>query len=241
MVLLICFFAFTICTSNLRSILNSARQTQEEIVNEGCKLKAGVSNTKKKKKSVNRPFEVKTAKSWTIAAFRKNLQADVVNDIGQNGSPRPTLRKQNHMCRLIHKVLTLGPERICILLGKCFPLGSVSATAYRCFDRAERAWLFPPRHEWKSMLKVFLQPSYERDLQLILRCTLQTTISCTGRGLILMLFSAASQALVQIVLHTFVKLATLQRQMSWQQRSEHSTAQESINNVKRFISMFLKL
>lgn len=50
--------------------------------------------------------------------------------------PDPPLRKQYHMCELIYEVLTLGPERISILLGKCFPLGSVSATAYRCFSRA---------------------------------------------------------------------------------------------------------
>lgn len=65
----------------------------------------------------------------------------------RNGSPRPNLRKQYHMCKLIYEVLTLGPERISILLGRCFPLGSVSATAYRCFSHAENARLFPPRHE----------------------------------------------------------------------------------------------
>lgn len=57
------------------------------------------------------------------------------------------LKKQYHMYRLIYKVLTPGPERISILLGKCFPLGSVSATAYRCFSHAQNARLFPLRHE----------------------------------------------------------------------------------------------
>lgn len=57
------------------------------------------------------------------------------------------LKKQYHMCKLIYEVLTRGPERISILLGKCFPLGSVSATAYSCFRSAEKARLFPPQHE----------------------------------------------------------------------------------------------
>lgn len=68
---------------------------------------------------------------------------DVAEERRQNGSPRPTLRKQYHMCELIYEVLTLGPERISILLGKCFPLGSVSATAYRCFSHAEERNAFP--------------------------------------------------------------------------------------------------
>lgn len=63
------------------------------------------------------------------------------------------LKKQYHMCRLIYKVLTPGPERISILLGKCFPLGLVSATAYRCFRHAVKAGLFPPRREWKKKKK----------------------------------------------------------------------------------------
>lgn len=94
------------------------------------------------------------------------------------------LKKQYHMCKLIYEVLTLGPERISILLGKCFPLGSVSATAYRCFRNAEKARLFPPQHEWKSMLKVLPQPSSESDLQLILGCTLLSATFCTGQGFI---------------------------------------------------------
>ena len=69
---------------------------------------------------------------------KKTSWVDVADYHSRNGSPRPTLRKQNHMCELIYEVLTQGPERISILLGKCFPLGSVSATAYRCFSHAER-------------------------------------------------------------------------------------------------------
>lgn len=103
--------------------------------------------------------------------IQKTSWVDVADYSSQNGSPRPTLRKQYHMCKFIYEVLTRGPERISILLGKCFPLGSVSATAYRCFGHAENTRLFPPRHEWKSMLKVLLQPSSESDLQLILWCT----------------------------------------------------------------------
>lgn len=136
----------------------------------------------------------------------------------QNCSPRPTLRKQDHMCKLIYEVLTLGPERISILLGKCFPLGSVSVTAYRCFSHAEDSRLFPPRHEWKSMLKVLPQPNSESDLQLILGCTLLSTTSCTGQGFIwhrryLVLLPWTP---VHIVRHRFVRLAALQRQMYWQ-------------------------
>lgn len=62
---------------------------------------------------------------------------DVADYHGHNGFPRPTLIKKKHMWKLIYEVLTPGPERISILLGKCFPLGSVSATAYRCSSRAE--------------------------------------------------------------------------------------------------------
>lgn len=107
-----------------------------------------------------------------MATFNKTSWVDVADYHRRNGSPRPTLRKQYHMCKLIYEVLTLEPERISILLGKCFPLGSVSATAYRCFSHAENARLFPSRHEWKSMLKVLPQPSMESDLQLIHGCTL---------------------------------------------------------------------
>lgn len=65
----------------------------------------------------------------------------------QNGSPRSTF-KNNTMCaRFIYKLLTPGPERISILLGKCFPLGSVSATAYRCSRPVWSAALLPLRRE----------------------------------------------------------------------------------------------
>lgn len=39
---------------------------------------------------------------------------------------------------VIYEVLTPGPERISILLGKCFPLGSFSATVCRCLGDTER-------------------------------------------------------------------------------------------------------
>lgn len=54
------------------------------------------------------------------------------------------------MCNRIYKVLTLGLERISILLVKCFPLGSVSATAYRCCRECEAS---PPQHEWKKHVR----------------------------------------------------------------------------------------
>ena len=134
--------------------------------------------------------------------------------------PDQTLRKQYHMCKLIYEVLTLGPERISILLGKCFPLGSVSATAYRCFSHAENARLFPPRHEWKSMLTVSPRPSSQSDLQLILGCTLLSTTSCTGQGFIWHR-RCFQWTPVHIVRHRFVRLASLQRQMYWQQSSKN--------------------
>ena len=81
----------------------------------------------------------KRERQRTVATLsEKTSWVDVADYHSRNGSPRPTLRKQNHMCELIYEVLTQGPERISILLGKCFPLGSVSATAYRCFSHAER-------------------------------------------------------------------------------------------------------
>lgn len=63
------------------------------------------------------------------------------------------------MCRLIYKVLTSGPERISMLLGKCFPLGLLSATAYRC-----EGWAFPAmaRMKKKRPSWVPLQPVSER-------------------------------------------------------------------------------
>lgn len=167
----------------------------------------------------------KARKARTIATFNKTSWVDVADHHSQNGSCRPTLRKQYHMCKLIYEVLTLGPERISILLGKCFPLGSVSATAYRCFSHAENTRLFPPRHEWKSMLKVLPQPSSESDLQLILRCTLLSTTFCTVQGFIwhrhyLVLLTWTP---VHIVQHRFVRLATFQWQMHWQQCSKTRT------------------
>lgn len=84
----------------------------------------------------------KTRASKNLSDVRRNL-LECMWHFSQKGSPRPTLRKQYHMCRLIYKVLTPGPERISILLGKCFPLGLVSATAYRCSRHAVKAGLFP--------------------------------------------------------------------------------------------------
>lgn len=61
----------------------------------------------------------------------------------RNGSPRPALRKQYHMCLLIYEVLTRGPERISILLGKCFPLGSPLCNSLQMFQPCREREPFP--------------------------------------------------------------------------------------------------
>lgn len=91
----------------------------------------------------------KTRASKNLSDVRRNL-LECMWHFSQKGSPRPTLRKQYHMCRLIYKVLTPGPERISILLGKCFPLGLVSATAYRCSRHAVKPGLFPLNEKKKT-------------------------------------------------------------------------------------------
>lgn len=86
------------------------------------------------------------------------------------------------MCRLIYKVLTPGPERISILLGKCFPLGLLSATAYRCFRRTVKAVLFPPRHERKKNHLLGSRFSQTRtDLQLRRECIVLSP-ACMATG-----------------------------------------------------------
>lgn len=140
----------------------------------------------------------------------------------QNGSPRPTLRKQYHMCKLIYEVLTRGPERISILLGKCFPLGSVSATAYRCFGHAENARFSHHAMNEKACWRFYHSQARKVIYNLYSGALLLSTTSCTGQGsiwhrryLVLLPWTP-----VHIVLHRFVKLATLQRQMYWQQHSK---------------------
>lgn len=81
----------------------------------------------------------------------------------QNSSPRPTSKKKKpHMCRLIYKVLTTGPKKISVVLGKrCL----VYATANRCFRHAVEAGLFPPRREWKKKCSCsLLQPGTETGI-----------------------------------------------------------------------------
>lgn len=86
------------------------------------------------------------------------------------------------MCRLIYKVLTPGPERISILLGKCFPLGLLSATAYRCFRRTVKVVLFPPRHERKKNHLLGPRSSQTRtDLQLRRECIVLSP-ACMATG-----------------------------------------------------------
>ena len=126
------------------------------------------------------------------SSFQKNSQADVVNGIGQNSSPRSTLRKQNHMSKQIHKVLTLGPERICILQGKCFPRGSVSATAYRCFDRVERGRLFPPRAWMEKHVEGFAPAKLWKWSTTCIPVHFANHYLLPWQGFHLMLFSAAS-------------------------------------------------
>lgn len=87
------------------------------------------------------------------------------------------------MCELIYEVLTLGPERISILLGKCFPLGSVSATAYRCLGRTARGRAFPTTAWMKKHVEASAPAKLgESDLRLLLGRTLLSTNSSTGRG-----------------------------------------------------------
>lgn len=61
---------------------------------------------------------------------------------------------------VIYEVLTPGPERISILLGKCFPLGCISATVCRCLGDTERESVFPLQSEWKSMSKKFFSAEF---------------------------------------------------------------------------------
>lgn len=61
---------------------------------------------------------------------------------------------------VIYEVLTPGPERISILLGKCFPLGRFSATVCRCSGDTESESAFPLQTEWKSMSKKFFSAEF---------------------------------------------------------------------------------
>lgn len=61
---------------------------------------------------------------------------------------------------VIYEVLTSGPERINILLGKCFPLGCFPTTVCRCLGDTERESVFPLQSEWKSMSKKFFSAEF---------------------------------------------------------------------------------
>lgn len=160
---LICFFTF--CNSfTIRSKSKVHNFTCQNNVNPG--------------RLVYMMWTESRRKARIITTLNETSWLEVADDHKHNGSPRPTLRKQYHVCRLIYEVPTPGPERISILLAKCFPLGSVFATAHRCFSHAENARLFPPRHEWKSMLSFYPGRS-QRVIYHVYSGTLISTTTCT--------------------------------------------------------------